>query len=248
MKWQSVFDELEQWSSIGKTARIWLRDDDAIEPTAELDRFLDLTAIDQVPVLLAVIPAGVKDSLAVRLESADWVAPAIHGWAHFNHAPEGEKSQELGPHRAMDDVLAELATGFRRLSGLFADRLVPVLVPPWNRIDPDIIPHLSEIGFQAVSAFGRKPLTEEVGGLKEINTHVDLIDWRGTRGCRDHGDLITAIAAELAISRKSDGVAVGILSHHLIHDDGVNAFLSELFDVIGDSKNADWISTLSLIS
>ncbi|MBZ0217622.1 MAG: polysaccharide deacetylase family protein [Fimbriimonadaceae bacterium] len=240
-------DELAHWSAAGRVARFWLRDDDAVEPTKKLDDFLQLTGAFQVPVLLAVIPYPVKETLAVRLEHAGHVAPAVHGWGHINHAPPGEKSMELGAHRAQLLVLGELAAGLRKLNDLFGEILVPVLVPPWNRIDPNLLPQLPGIGYRAISAFGRKPSDGATDRLAVINTHVDVIDWRGTRGCRGHGDLIGEIASELAISRKDEDAAIGILTHHLVHDRGVAAFLEEFFTLIQSQRAAVWVRAADLI-
>ena len=83
------------------------------------------------------------------------MTPVVHGWSHENHAPDGQKKQELGPHRPLEAVLGELARGFETIAGLFGDRMAPVLVPPWNRIDIALIPHLAAVGFRALSTFGQ---------------------------------------------------------------------------------------------
>ena len=41
--WEPLAEELERWRLAGRRADFWLRDDDAVEPTAELDRLLGLT-------------------------------------------------------------------------------------------------------------------------------------------------------------------------------------------------------------
>src|SRR5215470_17845292 len=97
--WQPLHAELACWAETGRIADFWLRDDDAVEPTAALDRLLALAARHAIPVVLAVIPASAQRTLAKRLQAEDKVAIAVHGWAHRNHAPENEKKQELGAHR-----------------------------------------------------------------------------------------------------------------------------------------------------
>jgi len=247
MTWQPLIDELARWADSDTSPRLWLRDDDAVAPTAALDRFLALSRPHNVPVLLAVIPAGVDDSLAERVADEPLVSPAVHGWAHINHAPEGEKSQELGSHRPADMVLSELTKGFDRLTNLFGARLTPILVPPWNRIDADIVAGLPGRGFKGLSTFGHKRLATGVAGLAEINTHVDLIDWKGTRGCRDHDELIGELAGELERSREGDKGAVGILTHHLVHDASVDRFLGDLFAVIDNRPHVRWVDAEALL-
>ncbi len=247
MNWQPVVEELDAWSAAGAQARFWLRDDDAIEPSDELDALLELTGRHNVPVLLAVIPSGAGGELAKRLEFAEWVSPVVHGWAHVNHAPKNQKSQELGLHRTKKSVLDELTAALDKLRTLFPRSLKPVLVPPWNRIDGDLIPYLPGLGYRALSAFGRKPLANGIAGLVEIHTHVDLIDWKGTRGCRDHSELIDCVATELALSRRDNGAPIGILSHHLVHNQSVADFLEELFELVVCHSGSQWVRAETLV-
>ena len=53
-------------------------------------------------------------------------------------------------------VLGELGTGRMALERLFGARPLPVLVPPWNRIAPALVPTLPEIGFAGLSTFGAR--------------------------------------------------------------------------------------------
>lgn len=246
-KWTAVTDELARWTDEGRIARFWLRDDDAIEPTPHLDAFLGTTEKFSVPVMLAVIPEPAKVSLADRLLQSPDVTPVVHGWGHINHAPKGEKSQELGGHRPHEIVIGELAKGMEKLISLFGPSLLPVLVPPWNRIDPCLLPMLPEIGFRAISAFGRKPLSEAVHTLSVINTNVDLIDWKGTRGCRNHDDLVVEIGKELVESRTGDDRPIGLLTHHLVHDSAVAEFLETFFQLVDREPSATWVKAADLL-
>ena len=210
----------------GQPLRLWLRDDDAVRPTPALDRLLQLTAAAGVPLTLAVIPAPwdqppTGPELAGHLRDRPDVTIAVHGWSHRNHAPEGVKKQELGPHRPIDEMRAELRAGLMRLATLHGTHAQPLLVPPWNRIAPELLALLIEDGFTAISTFG----AERPGpGLRVINTHLDLIDWHGTRGGRDPAMLWS----ELADLAESGLAHVGVLTHHLVHDDAAWDFLVDL--------------------
>ena len=247
MKWQPLADELARWSALGKEPRLWLRDDDAIEPTEQLDRLLTKTGEYRIPAVLAVIPKGATESLAERLRGEPRIAVAVHGWAHRNHAPVGEKNQELGAHRPIERVMDELQQGLKTLSALFGSQFRPLLVPPWNRIDPSVVVRLPDIGFHALSTFGHKSLVDEVSGLAQVNSHIDLIDWKGSRGCRDHDALIVEIANELARSRNGNQTPVGILTHHLVHDSAVDRFLDGLFTCLEDT-DATWLDADTLLN
>lgn len=225
--WQPVTSELARWRASGLTPELWLRDDDAIQPTPSLDRLIALSEEFAIPVALAIIPARTGTALAQRLDKVRHIHPVIHGWSHANHAPHSEKKQELGPHRPRGTVLNDLAAGFARLGALHGERLVPMLVPPWNRIDQGLLDDLPALGFGALSAFGHKLASRP--GLAVVNTHIDIIDSHAGNACRDHAWLVAAFAAELAAARTSGGRPVGILSHHLVSDDEAFRFLRDLF-------------------
>ncbi|MBS0563703.1 MAG: polysaccharide deacetylase family protein, partial [Proteobacteria bacterium] len=221
--WDPLMRALDDRAGDGRVVRFWLRDDDAVAPSPALDRLLDMAGGNGVPLILAVIPAPTGEALARRLEGCPGAAVALHGWSHRNHAGPGEKSQELGPHRPVADMLAELRAGQEKLSGLHGRRFLPLLVPPWNRIDPALLPHLGAIGLMALSVFG----PEQPGPAPEVNCHVDLIDWRGNRGGRDPAALVADILARLGQEGAPDRT-VGILGHHLVHDAAAWAFLHQL--------------------
>ncbi|MET0943475.1 MAG: polysaccharide deacetylase family protein [Mesorhizobium sp.] len=240
--WQPLLRALDRWNRAGRRAEFWLRDDDAIEPTEPLDRLLDLTARFEVPVMLAVIPAFTGEPLAHRLAEAPYASIAVHGWSHQNHAPAGEKKQELGAHRPREVVLGELSRGLSLLADLHQKRALPILVPPWNRIDDGLIAELPRLGFTALSVYGpAKPAS-----IKMINTDVDLMDWHGTRGCRAHADLVRDVVAQLDESFDGANRTVGLLCHHLVHDEQAWAFLERLFEITS-RRGSRWRSAAGLM-
>lgn len=236
---QPLRDEIARRADLGKPLRLWLRDDDAVEPSAALDRLLSLTAAHAVPLLLAVIPAFTGKALADRLEDAGHASVAVHGWAHKTYAPPGEKNQELGHHRPAEQVLAELGEGFRSLAVLHGERFVPMLVPPWNRIAPEIVAGLPGLGFEALSVFG----PEKPAPLKMLNTHVDIIDWRGTRG----GRTTEAVIADLVRVSQSWERPIGLLTHHLVHDEAAWDVMASIFEATGQQPDCSWHSAEDLL-
>lgn len=244
--WQPLQDELAHWRATGLTASLWLRDDDAIAPTPALDRLAGLARDHAVPVALAIIPARTGPALAQRLATEEFIHPVVHGWSHANHAPPTEKKQELGLHRPRAVVLSELAGGLVRLRELHGDRLTPMLVPPWNRIDPTLLDDLPRLGFAGLSAFGHKLAAR--AGLAVVNTHIDIVDSRAGNRCRDHATLITGLVRELQDARAADGGRpVGVLSHHLVSDEDAFRFLADLFTVSARSGAVTWRAPAELL-
>ncbi len=242
--WRPLREALARCEAEGKSIRLWLRDDDASEPAAALDQLISLTASFAVPVALAAIPQLSGEALVQRLANAHHVTPVIHGWSHQNHAPPTQKKQELGNHRHLDVVLGDLALAINRMTHLFGDRLVPMLVPPWNRISDDILPHLHELGYLALSCFG---VARQLASVPVFNTHVDLIDWHTTRGCRNHTLLIDDLVTHVERSEPT-GEPIGILTHHLVHDAAAWAFLDQLFTQTSNSSCCRWLSADDLIN
>jgi hypothetical protein len=227
--WTALFAELDRWAEAGRRVELWLRDDDATVPSGQLDRLAALAERFAIPVLLASIPMVAQESLARRLETAPLLRPCQHGVWHRNHAPSGEKKSEFGLHRPLPDILAEIATGRERLSELFGDAVLPVFVPPWNRIHPDVATELPRLGFTGLSCF-RNFALGPAGGPRLVNTDLDLIDWHHGRVGRQPGDLLAEMSGLLAARRNNPEPSrpFGLLLHHHDHDSTVWDFLTIL--------------------
>ncbi|MBL0373651.1 polysaccharide deacetylase family protein [Rhizobium sp. KVB221] len=240
--WNPLTRELDRWRAGGKIARFWLRDDDAVEPTAALSRLLECAGRHAVPVTLAVIPVHTGQALAGYLDKMPLANVAVHGWSHTNHAATNEKKQELGAHRPLEVVVAEIEAGFERLRNLHQGRFAAVLVPPWNRIAPSIAAQLPGLGFEALSVFG----PEKPASIRLINTHVDLIDWHGTRGARPREALVTDIVKRLR-EMFDNGGSMGFLTHHLVHDEQAWHFIDSLLQVTAGHAACAWTSLPELL-
>lgn len=233
--WDDLDRELDAWANVGRAATLWWRDDDAVAPTGQLDRLLAAiqgTGGQSVPVCLAVIPALARPELATAIAGRESVAILQHGYAHLNHAPSGEKKIELGGHRPKADVLRELAAGRERMADLFGLAALAVLVPPWNRISPDVAAALPAIGLGAISTFGPRPRTGLGREILEVNTHIDIMDWHDSRRFLGEAAALDQALRHLAARRQGScdpDEPTGLLTHHLVHDEPawrfVQAFL-----------------------
>ncbi len=232
--WGALADELDAWAEAGRVATFWWRDDDAVADTPSLDRLLDLRAALGVKLTLAVIPAPAEASLADRLARERAVTIVQHGYAHRNHAAPGTPKRELGDERPRERVTDELAAGWARLVTLFPAAR-NVMVPPWNRIDSRVAAALPALGYRGLSTFTARARPLAAPGLVQCNTHVDIVDWPGTRRFVGEEAAIGAAVAHLGRRRtRAAGVdpdePTGVLTHHLAHDAGcwdfVNRFVA----------------------
>lgn len=206
--------EIGRWREAGLTPRLWWRDDDAVDVTPALDRLTRLTGDSGIAVLLAVIPAFASDALANHVALYRNLDPCVHGWAHENHEPAGVKRAELGMARPLDEVVSDIARGTERLQVLFGAHLMPVLVPPWNRMREDLAPRLEEAGIEAFSTFTHRLIAPAM----QANTHVDVMDWTSRNG-KPAEALLAELAVALATARAGGGYEVGVLTHHVVHDE-----------------------------
>ena len=225
------------------TLPIWWRDDDAIDETAALDRLTRLSEHLCLPVHLAIIPAHAQPALANFIGHHSSLVPIVHGWSHENHAnPEGKKA-EFGNDRPVIDRLKDADRGLQKLRGLLNREPAPIFVPPWNRIAPDMFSGLSDLGFEAISTFTPRKSQYAATGLQQINTHLDPIDWRGTRSLVEPEQLVHQIARDLAHRRtkKTDNSEpYGILTHHLVHDQAIWSFTEALIERLLNGPARIW--------
>ena len=240
--WAALAAELNAWAAESLQATLWWRDDDATRPGPLLDRLLALAR--DVPLNLAVIPAKARDSLARLLQEhrreGGAVAALQHGYAHANHEPASAKKAEYGPHRPIAEMIAELSAGRERMEALFGPLFTPVLTPPWNRIAEELTPLLPTAGLHGLSGYGARKPGE---APHVVNAHVDIVDWRGTRGFVGEEAALALLTGHLTARRT--GAAdiaepTGILTHHRDHDVGCWDFLARLIAALRDHPAALW--------
>ena len=224
----------------GRNPVFWWRDDDVIAPGAALDRLIGMASEIGAPLTLAAIPAAVSPALSPRIDAAEGVDIAVHGWSHVNHAPEGEKNAEFGAHRPASERVADAERGLRRIEEVFGERALPVFIAPWNRMALDVVPTLAGKGYRGYSLYGKR--MPDHSTLARFDAHLDPIDWRGTRSLVDPTDFIARIVDLMA-----DDAPIGLMTHHLAHDDAVWAFVDELTTRLA-TRGARWAALATLIS
>lgn len=195
--------------------RLWWRDDDAGRPSPRLERLLDLARRHGAPLALAVVPEWLEPEAAARIAASAEATVLQHGVAHRDHAAVGQRRIELGGTAGTRMLAGPVRAGHGRLRAAFGDRLLDVMVPPWNRISAEVMAALPGWGFAGVSGWaGTGP--QVPCGLQRVDTHLDAVLWRDGRRCLD----LAGLAARLAeLVRGSTGEPLGLLTHHLVTDD-----------------------------
>lgn len=227
---------LDAAAARGAPIRFWWRDDDAQTASPQLDRLLALANRHSLPLALAVIPQPATAELAARLAEESRVAVLQHGWRHQAHNPAGEKKAELGSHRPLKQVLEELRSGRDKLAGLFADRSRPVLVPPWNRVGKDVAAARHVVGLPGLSLFGDKSTADP----HLVNTHIDITIWKPRRRPMELPTVYGALGREVRKRIAGLDEPLGILSHHLVHEEASWSLLEALCDDLAHHPGAAW--------
>jgi hypothetical protein len=250
MNWDGLARECDAWAESGRRVGLWWRDDDAVADTPALRRLVGIAQVPQssVPLALAVIPADLSPNLPAFLKSHHSVSVLQHGFDHRNRAPAGAKKSEFPGTRPWIEVATDLTQGCERLSAAFGAQFVPALTPPWNRIDPAHASRLPELGYRGLTAYLARKKTDK-SALTHVNTHVDVIDWRGTRGFLGLAETLALMVGHLKAKRLGEadpGEPTGLLTHHLVHDTETWEFLGALLDWCATRPNIEWRSAADL--
>jgi hypothetical protein len=244
MSWRELEEELARWRADGRVADFWWRDDDATVPSPALEQLLKLSKRSAVPLALAVVPLDAAPELFQGLEAS----VLMHGTDHRNRAAPGEKKTEFAAAEPEAEAIARLAAARERLARQAGASFLPVLAPPWNRFKRALAARLPAAGLHGLSAYGPRTAAEAAPGIRQVNTHIDIIDWRGTRGFAGEDAALRAAVKHLAARRSgaADGAEpTGWLTHHALHDGAVQAFLERLFERTR-SLGARWLDAVAL--
>lgn len=228
--WQSLGSELARWRDVGRTADFWWRDDDAGAASPALERLLSLARESSVPLALAVIPANSDAALLAGLDPG--VTVLQHGTDHVNRAAAGEKKTEFPAAEPVSAAIARLSPSFSALRARAGKRFLPVLAPPWNRLPAQLVPRLRSIGYSGFSQYGARRAAEPSPGLKQVNTHVDLIAWKAGRAFVGEDEALGLAVRHLEARRsgaEDPAEPTGLLTHHACHDEAAWSFLVRMF-------------------
>lgn len=248
--WAELDAELEFWHAAGERPTFWWRDDDTEAPTEALERLIDLSEKYNAPLHLAVIPENIDPGLAPRLAAAPLVWNMQHGFAHKNHEPKGERASEVGKSRDLALQEADLREGWHRMQSAGLPNLLPVMVPPWNRIGAQVIPHLSAWGYCALSGFDRRMERTDASGLQHFNGHVEPLRWRPD--ALFAGTEKTLEQCVVHLRERRTGLAdrdepTGLVTHHLQTPEEAWAFCDAFAGRLAQGNRAEWIALKSVM-
>jgi len=247
--WQRFDDELARWRDAGREVHFWWRDDDAVQWTPALARLVGLSQRFDIPLALAVVPAGAAPELFAPL--GDGICVLQHGVDHRDRSGADEKRAEFAPQEPPAEAVARIAAGRERLAGLAGARWTAAFAPPWNRLPQALVARLPEAGLQGLSQFGARARARPAPGLVQVNAHVDLVAWRGDRGFVGERAALEQAVHHLAARRSGDVDAAeptGWLTHHRQHDAATWRFLERLFEHTCAHGTPRWLHARTLFA
>ncbi|MEX3314113.1 polysaccharide deacetylase family protein [Sulfitobacter sp. PS-8MA] len=246
--WAELDEEIGKWSAQGEVPTFWWRDDDTEACTDPLERLIALSERFRAPLHLAVIPAAIDDTLADRLSASPQVYTLQHGFAHKNHEPKGTRASEVGRLRDLALIEEDLREGWRRMQLARLPNMLPVFVPPWNRIGEKVLPYLPRWGYAALSGFDARPHPEPVPGLQHLNGHIDPIRWKEGAKFAGVEKTLEQCLRHLRKRRLEDAYRnepTGLVSHHLQTDAETWDFMEALMARLTHRAATRWISLKS---
>ena len=122
-----------------------------------------------------------------------------------------------------------------------AASLTPVFfTPPWNACQPALPGALVASGFDLLSA-GKDPPTAE-DGLRNLPAEIDILRWKTGARFKGASRVLNTLGKALAARRrrKDFRAPIGLLTHHLVHDEKSWRFLA-WFLTYADAR-FDWTS------
>jgi hypothetical protein len=224
--------ELARWHATGHRPLVWWRDDDARGISPAFERLLDVA--DGLPLSVAVIPHGVSPTLADRLRTSPHVTVGQHGLDHVNRrqpaaGPAADYTEAVAPGPLARKILAGRDT-------LEQAGLDPAFyAPPWNRVEPVLLEALPIAGYFALS--GWKGEGANKPGLQRLDTHLDVMRWKGGARFRGAARIETDLRGQLAARRRAGAFdnPLGLLTHHLEHDEACWTFLCGFLALLRDA-------------
>lgn len=242
LAWAGLSRELARWRARGHKPRLWWRDDDAGEAVPALERLLALSVGRGLPITLAVIPHKMTPALPA-LVVRQGVTVAQHGTDHRDRSGGGP-STEFPPSEPPASIATRLAEGWARLEPL--PNRIPLFVPPWNALSDSLIAGLPLAGFRGLSATGQPwPLREP---LPRLDVMIDLLRWKPAPAFRGTRAILRRLKRALRERRRTGrwDAPIGLLTHHLDHDEATWAFIESLPARLG--TKVSWLGHEDLIT
>lgn len=215
---------------LDRPTEFFIRCDDAGWGDDALACLVEIFAVADLPLDLAVIPAALTEQSGQWLASLVRQHPKIglhqHGYAHSNHEPEGARKCEFGASRSLARQLADVIAGRNRLAHLLdGAHIDPIFTPPWNRCSAELAAGLHRHGFMMLSTDSMR----SDAGIEITQLPVN-IDWERAR--REE-----RLAEAFCEAIESSGGPIGIMLHHAVMDQDGRSELASILSLLHENPH-----------
>ncbi len=233
--WQERLEACIRDAAAARSAitKVFFSADDVAVPGGRFQDMLRVFGRHDVPLNLAVVPAWLTATRWQTLKGLGRETPHLwcwhqHGWRHWNHEPRGKK-QEFGPARPPAILRRDLNRGRQRLERLLGSDFFPVFTPPWNRCTAEVLIHLHQTGYAAVSrSRSSQPVCPR--GLADLTVDIDLHTRKETTAEQGWRSLRQELVRGLTNS------TCGFMLHHQRMNTRALAGLDRLLSLLGKGR------------
>jgi len=249
--WERISDELDIWKRERRPAQFWWRDDDAGDVSPNLKRMCDVASAHRVSIGLSVIPLRRTARLVSFVTARPNLDVLVHGYAHVSFARDGEAKREFSGSRPLSDMTRDLGEAMALQKTAFGKRMLPVLVPPWNRISPRLLRELPNLGFRGLSTWKPRPEHGRIRGLLQVNAHLDPVNWRAGRVIKSEAQVASLLLRKLRWRRANPRRSLeplGLLTHHEHWCAEKEQIVVTLLKVTRNHPAVSWLSAREVFS
>jgi len=124
---------------------VFLRDDDVCDITQDFLVFHKLTASLDIPILYAVIPAKLTQTMEDFIRKHD-LPIAQQGWTHTNHGSYPQ--YEFGISRSEQQQREDIQNGYKHLQNQLPDHFLKIFVPPFHGYNETTLNIIQQMGME----------------------------------------------------------------------------------------------------
>lgn len=220
-----------------KNKFLFIRNDDVWTLDRSFREFFDFMLGQKIPVIYGVIPARLQEDAAVFLRRAKERNPKLldivqHGFAHCNHAPEGEHKYEFGPGRTYMQQFDDIVQGMRIMNRWFGEFMTPGFIPPYHADDHKTIKTIEQLNIPIYSSKLKVPLRKKRFIEVPAQIWANRIDDLGVPSPMEFHNLSRDLATVMD-SRLMTGI---VFRHQMMVNPGDHDVLKALIKLISNKR------------
>jgi len=208
--------QLTEMAARGIRPKLWLRDDDFCKFTPNFQSLCTVLEYG-MPLVISAVPYRLRlsqdDKIKLSRKPGN-LSFCVHGYNHANNGAIKGGPSEFPADRDIQAVRKELEFGVAQIMGTFAQKFLPIFVPPWNYVAAEYLPILKDLGIKIVSG-AKSRAQPEIDGIRGLHIDIDLLDYPPTPPYpMKRVDVLDAEFMKAIDGWQEKTPVIGVLSHH----------------------------------